>query len=412
MIWLPKLWAASWSPFLAIAGLAGAFLGWSNRDRKSVVAGLAGAITGFFYTTRVTGQKDPFAPVFGDHWEDRIPSQLKMRLPSRRYQLVQPAPPKVPGQRNVVIGTSGSPGHPLLCDIWEPHNCVSRTGLAIIFLHGGAWQAVDKDFLIQPLIRRLVGQGHVMIDVAYSLSPEANLDQMLCDVKQAILWMKSHASEYGIHPDRIVLMGEAGGAHLALLAAYDPDHPAFHASSPEADISVRAVVTISGITDLQAFFREYGETNPKQPEYSAQITDDLRPRIHDKTWLDRFLTRSRIFPAYRHANLPGGPLLLVYLLGGTLREIPEVYRLGSPLAHVGPHCPPTLILHGEDDFVVNVSHGRRLHQALVDAGVPSIYIEYPNTVHAFDQYFGVSRRIAPAAQSSTYYIERFLALMV
>jgi len=44
--------------------------------------------------------------------------------------------------------------------------------------------------------------------------------------------------------------------------------------------------------------------------------------------------------------------------------------------------------------------------------VPSVYIEFPRSVHGFDQYFGVSRRIAPAAQSATYDIERFLALMV
>jgi hypothetical protein len=40
-----------------------------------------------------------------------------------------------------------------------------------------------------------------------------------------------------------------------------------------------------------------------------------------------------------------------------------------------------------------------------------VYIEIPETVHGFDQYFGVSRRVAPAAQSATYDIERFLAVM-
>jgi len=76
------------------------------------------------------------------------------------------------------------------------------------------------------------------------------------------------------------------------------------------------------------------------------------------------------------------------------------------------HCPPTLQLVGDNDFIVSVSHGQRLHQALRQAGVPSIYIELPNTVHAFDLYFGVSRRISPAAQAATYDIERFLTLLV
>ena len=197
-------------------------------------------------------------------------------------------------------------------------------------------------------------------------------------------------------------MGVSGGAHLALLAAFAPDEGA----------SVRAVVSISGVADLAAFFREYGRTNPKQPEFSSQVTEDLRPRLHDRTWLDRFLTRTRTFPAYRHANLPGGALLMVYLMGGTLRELPDAYRLNSPIAHVSPGCPPTLLVYGEDDFVVDVSQGRNLRRALQQAGAPCVYIELPYTVHGFDQYFGVSRRIAPAAQSAAYDIDRFLALMV
>ena len=412
MIWLPKLWAGSWAPFLAILGALGALISCMNKDRRAFWAGAVGMVLGSRYTLKVTAEKDPFEPVFGAHWEDQIPVDLRSRLPARRYRLIQPASPPVPGQRNVLIGESGDIHRPLLCDIWEPVASVPHTGLAVIYLHGGLWQALDKDFLTQPLFRRLACQGHVVMDVAYSLSPEADLDCMLRDVRQAILWMKKHSAGYGANPDHIVLMGVSGGAHLALLAAYAPSHPAFRVSGQDADMTVRGVVSISGITDLGAFFREYARTNPKQPEYSWQITDYIRPRIHDRTWLDRFMTRSRAFPAYRHANMPGGALLLVYLLGGTLNEIPGIYRLGSPIVHVGPHCPPTLHVYAEDDFVVNVSQGRRLHDALRAAGAVSTYIELPGTVHGFDQYFGVSRRVAPAAQSVAYDLDRFLALLV
>ncbi len=310
------------------------------------------------------------------------------------------------------LGASGSTDERLLCDIWQPPQEVPRTGLALIYLHGGLWQALDKDFLTRPLFRRLANQGHVIMDVAYSLAPAADLTRMLGDVKQAILWLKAHAPGYQVDPHRIVLMGVSGGAHLSLLAAYAPGHPAFQAVSPIADMSVRAVVSMFGITDLGAFFSEYGLSNPKQPQTSSQIPEALRPRVFNKTPLNRLLTRMRAFPEYRYANMPGGALLLVNLLGGTLKEIPEVYRLASPLQHVGPHCPPTLQVIDEQDFVVDVSHGRRLHRALCDAGVTSVYLEYPDTVHGFDQYIGVSRRVAPAGQAVTWELERFLALMV
>jgi acetyl esterase/lipase len=412
IIWLPKLWAGAWAPFLALSGLLGALLGWMTGDIYTVVAGLLGAALGIRHTVIVTRPHNVFAQVFGADWERRIPADLKARLGKHRYRLVQPAFPIAPGQRDVGLGKSGQTDQSLLCDICQPPDGIPHTGLGIIYFHGGLWSALDKDFLTQPLFRRLASQGHVIMDVAYSLAPAADMTRMLGDVKQAILWMKSHAGEYGINPQRIVLLGISGGAHLALLAAYAPGHPAFQRIQPLADMSVHAVVSIFGVTDLSAYFHEYAISTPKQPEFSTQITDDMRPRVYDKTWLDRFMTRSRAFPAYRFGNMPGGALALVTPLGGTLKEIPEMYRQASPIVHVGPHCPPTLQIFGEDDFVVHVSHGRRLHQALCEAGVTSVYIEFPESVHGFDQYIGVTRRVAPAGQSATYDLERFLALMV
>jgi acetyl esterase/lipase len=412
ILWLPKLWASSWSPFLAMLGAAGGLLSWLSADPWTTSIGLLGALLAIRHTFMVTRPHAAFEQAFGSIWQDRIPPDLRNRLEKKRYTLVQPASPMVPGHRDVDLGMSGVTDEPLLCDIWEPPAGTPRTGLSIIYLHGGLWQALDKDFLTQPLFRRLAGQGHVIMDLAYSLAPGADLNRMLGDVKQAILWLRAHAPDYAVDPDRIVLMGVSGGAHLALMAAYAPGHPAFQLVSPSAGMSVHAVISMFGVTDLTAFFEEYGRSNPKQPEYSSQVTDDLRPRLFDKTWLDKLMTRTRAFPAYRHANMPGGPLLLVYLMGGTLKELPELYRQASPIEHVGPHCPPTLQIFDENEFVIDASHGRRLHQALCSAGVKSVYIEIPETVHGFDQYFGVSRRVAPAAQAATYDLERFLALMV
>ena len=412
VVWFPKLWASAWAPLIALVGGFGSLLGWLTKDYLACALGLIGIILEVRHILLVTRPHGCFEQAFGRDWEEQIPPGLRSRLSEKRYQLIQPAPPVVPGQRNVKLGTSGTTDELLLCDIWMPTDGIPHTGEVIIYLHGGLWQALDKDFLTQPLFRRLVSQGHVIMDLAYSLAPGADLNRMLSDVKQAIIWMKTHSTEYGVNPDRVVLLGVSGGAHLALLAAYAPNHPAFQAVCPLADMSIRAVVSMYGVTDLRAFFQEYRKSNPKQPSTSIGIPDSLRPRIHDRTWLERFLTRSRAFPAYRHANMPGGPLLLVYLLGGTLNEIPEIYDQASPIVHVGLHCPPTLQIFDDNDFVIDVSHGRRLHKALCDTGATSVYIEIPGTVHGFDQYFGVSRRIAPAAQTATYDLERFLALMV
>ena len=410
-MWLPKLWAGAWAPFLSIAGGLGAFLGMISGDKTAFWSGLFGAMAGFRHTVRITRRGDSFAQTFGTDWEQRIRPELWIRS-QRPYQLIQPVRPLLhSSQRNMSLGNRAAGGKPLLCDIWTPPDATLRSGLAVIYLHGSLWQALDKDFLTRTLFGRLVHQGHVVLDLAYSLAPEANLHDMINEVKYAIGWMKSHAAKYGVNADRVVLMGNSGGAHLALLAAYTPSLPALQPKDLKINTSVRAVVSLYGITDLVAFFHEYGTSNPGQPEFSTHITDDLRPRLHNQTRFDKLVTQWRLFPAYRFGNVPGGPLLLVYLLGGTLQEVPNDYQLYSPITHVGPHCPPTLQIFGDNDFVIKASHGRRLHQALQEAGIPSVHIEFPDTVHGFDQYFGVSRRVAPAAQMATNDIEQFLALM-
>jgi acetyl esterase/lipase len=412
IFWIPKLLAGAWSPFLAFAGILGATAGLISQNYLAAVAGLLGAILEYRHITLVTVDTDHFSRVFGPDWESRTNPSREVKNIRKRYQLIQPQAPEARGILDLDLKAGGESNRPLYADLWGPPEGIPRSGLAIMYFHGGAWQAMDKGILTQPLFRRLANQGHVILDVAYPLAPEADLNQMLVEVKLAILWMKDHAREYSANPERIVLMGVSGGAHLALLAAYTPDHPAFQQFAPGADMTVCAVISMFGVTDMAAFFKEYGNTTKKQPGFSSQITPDLLPRIHGRTWLDRFMTRSRAFPAYRYGNMPGGALLLVGLMGGTLNEIPEKYHLASPISHIGLHCPPTLQIFDDNDFIIDASHGRLLHKTLCEAGARSVYIEYPQTVHGFDQYFGVSRRISPSAQSATYEIERFLALMV
>ena len=407
--WLPKLWAGAWAPFLAIGGALGAFFGLFRGDVLSMLTGGFGAFAGFRHTVRVTTRRhDPFESAFGADWEQRIHPALWTRL-SRPYELVQPAKPLGLYQKDFNIGETT----PLYCDVWLPPSDVPRTRLGVIHLHGSWWQAVDKDFLVRPLFQRLVNQGHVVMDVAYSLAPSADIYKMMDDVKQSIAWMKEHCLVLNIDPDRIVLMGGSiGGGHLALMSAYTPNFSEFQRRSIKADTSVRGVISMYGVTDMAQYFHEYGQVVPGQPEYSSQVTAQMRPRVHDATWMDKFLTRSRAFPAYRYSNMPGGQALLLDLMGGTVNEIPHVYERFSPITYADSQCPPTLQIFGADDFAIDVSQGRRLHQALQSAGVPSVYVEIPDTAHAFDQYFGVSRRIAPAAQMAANDIEQFLALMM
>jgi acetyl esterase/lipase len=96
-------------------------------------------------------------------------------------------------------------------------------------------------------------------------------------------------------------------------------------------------------------------------------------------------------------------------MGGTPEEVPDVYDLASPITHVSPECPPTLLLQGELDVIVPTYATREMHQKLLEAGVPSVYVEFPQTNHGFDL---ILPRISPSAQAATYDVDRFLAVVV
>ena len=97
------------------------------------------------------------------------------------------------------------------------------------------------------------------------------------------------------------------------------------------------------------------------------------------------------------------------LLGGSAEEIPETYRLLSPIYHVGEHCPPTLLLQGSDDLFGLTPSVRRLYQALQGMQTQAILVEFPHSEHGFDL---VLPQISPVARAATQDVMRFLAWLV
>ncbi len=405
-----KILLDAFPAFFAILGLVGVIYGIWAGDGFTMVTGLVGTLLFGRHVYRVTRPIPGFSQAFGPDWEKNIPQPIKARLSHKRYRFPTSKGTDGTGllQKDVVIPTRRDSTPRLLGDIWEPASNVPRSGLALIHLHATAWQGMDKGQSGKTLFTRLNSQGHLVLDLAYSLAPEFVLEQMVDDVKYTIGWLKSQAEKYHIDPEKIVLMGESGGGHLALLAAYTPNHAALQPPGLDADTSICGVIAIHTPTDLALAFEEYGKMEPAQPEYSHQITAAMQPKVFDETPLDRMITRMRLLPAYRYQNMPGGILLMVNLLGGTLKEIPEKYALYSPITHMNTNSPPTLYLTGAHDYYYRQPYGEILHQALTRAGVPSVYYSFPETDHGFLLFFP---RVSPSAQVGTYYIERFLAFL-
>jgi acetyl esterase/lipase len=226
------------------------------------------------------------------------------------------------------------------------------------------------------------------MDVSYRLCPEVDICGMAGDLKRAVAWMKANAARYGVDPERIILGGGSAGGHLALLTAYAPHHPLLTPPDVQGtDLSVAGVVSYYGPTDLLACYERTGQKRlvGKLPKVEIGLPGaaEMKKNFQDAGRLD-------------------------LLLGGLPDEVPEVYRLASPVTHVHPGCPPTLLIQGEDDVITPAAATRELHRRLLECGVPAVNIIYPLTNHAFDLLFP---QVAPATHAALFYVERFLALI-
>ncbi len=404
----PKLLAEALSPFVTLAGAVGALLGLLIRSPLAFLTGAAGALLSGRYVKGVLQPPEGFERTFGEDWEARIPPERRERMLPSRWQPGLPEGPEPRWERDVVFWTlpavEGEAERELLCDLWLPPEGIAPSGLAFIYLHGSGWHFIDKDVGTRPMFRHLAAQGHVIMDVAYRLCPEVQWQAMAGDPKRAIAWMKEHAAEFGVDPERIVIAGGSAGGHLALLAAYAPDHPEL---TPEdvrdADLGVRAVVSWYGPSDMRLYYDYAGVpfsvlVGEQDTDAGSQISEWVTERLgFEMQQPQGWCPDQTVQEAMMHG-----------LLGGSPSDVPEAYALFSPVEHVDAGCPPTLLLQGEHDMIVSAEGVRTMAEKLEAAGVPVIYVEYPQTEHAFDL---ILPHISPPAQAALYEVERFLALL-
>ena len=389
LIYFAKMAAGAFSPIWAIMGAVGALIGWRYGAPLAIVMGILGAGMMILYIWRCTRDHGGFEDAFGSGWKHQISPQQVKHMVKRRWSgyLKLKASPEPAWERDIPFWKIPGTDRQLLCDIWRPGDG-NVSGLAFIYFHGGGWTAMDKDFLTRPFFQHLAAQGHTVMDVAYRLCPEVDIFGIMGDVKRAIAWMKDNASRYGVNPHKIVLGGGSAGAHLALLAAYTPGHPELTPEDiTDADLSVKGVISYYGPTDLAVGYKPWLAANPNLHMAPVTIGTRLEP-----SEAMRYLGRVDI------------------LLGGSPEKVPDIYQLVNPTKHVHPACPPTLLIQGDKDVLVDLDTTRALFKKLVQAGVPTINVVFPWTEHGFDLFF--PPQINPAAQSALYDVDRFLALLL
>jgi acetyl esterase/lipase len=401
-LWIPKLAAGAFTPFIAAAGvllaLVGGLGGWWWLALPATLAAVGAAIV----VVRLGRVRADLATALGPDWADRIPSHRRARMVGRWWRGRLPTAPEPRLRQDVAFATVPGSDRQLLCDVWQPPAEVPASGLAVVYLHGSAWCILDKDVGTRPLFRHLAAQGHVIMDVAYRLFPETDIPGMVADAKRALAWLKAHAADLDVECDRIVLARGSAGGHLALLAAYAPDDPALTpAELASSDPRVCGVVSLYGQADLAAVYDHTGQQKTCRPDDPQPDWDAPPPPCMGR------LVGPDAGRLGLHLIMAGAGRL-DWLVGGTPSQVPDRYVKLSPVHRVHPGCPPTLLLHGEHDEMAPVAAMRQLHRRLEQAGVPVTGVYLPHTDHAFDL---LATAWSPPARTAIHVLERFLAVL-
>src|SRR6476620_8147991 len=130
---------------------------------------------------------------------------------------------------------------------------------AVIVVHGGGWVRGNRALDVAPLLPPLSDAGFAWFSISYRLMNDVTqFGAGVEDVEAAIRFVKAHAAEYHIDPNRVALAGESAGGHLAAMAALGED----------PTTRVKAVVALYAPTDLAAIAR----TSKQVPQW---IRDNL-----------------------------------------------------------------------------------------------------------------------------------------
>ena len=357
---LAGIWAFAFCTNIAFLGTLGSLLGIaSGRYRRSVDSSESG-------DARVAQQKENSGAV------NRVAGALIVSVLLCIVALWRFGPGTVgvaallaefdvaPGVRFVRDVTYARPGGiELKLDLCKPARSDDRLP-AVVCIHGGGWRGGRRSEYV-PLIVQFARRAYVSVTIDYRLAPAHRFPAQAEDVRSAIRWLRQHADEFGVDPDRIGLLGWSAGGHLACFvgvtgtsAESRSDGFTYPTDLRPAAI-VQAVVSFSGMTDLTA-------------DYWNVISSGRRA-----------------------------------LIGDGSAQNPVAYRSASPLAHVDRNEPPFLLLHGSADPVVPLDQSQRFRDRLEAAGGAVSLREYDGQGH---RWFGA--RLRDANHEALAFFDRYL----
>ncbi|MEM7385672.1 MAG: alpha/beta hydrolase, partial [Verrucomicrobiota bacterium] len=244
-------------------------------------------------------------------------------------------------ERNLVYETVG--GRKLPLDLYHPKSESNALPL-VIWIHGGAWRGGSKHHPGPAL--NLLERGYAVASVEYRLSGEAIFPAALEDCKAAVSFLRLHATNYRLDPERFGAWGSSAGGHLVSMLGTTGDTDFFqtHPVTEKASSRIQAVCNWFGPSDFL--------------------------RMND-------------FPSTIDHDAPDSPES--QFIGGPIQQNPEKSQRANPITYVSKADPPFLHIHGTADKLVAFNQSELLHAALGKAGVSSTLQKVEGGNHGFSR---------------------------
>jgi acetyl esterase/lipase len=201
---------------------------------------------------------------------------------------------------------------------------------------------------------RMTAQGYLVASINYRLYPEGKFPNMIEDVKCAIRFLRAHAGDYNLDPNRIAAIGPSAGGHLvSLLGTSDVNAGWDVGEYLDQSSRVQAVIAMAPVTDL-----------------------------------------TRSFP---NADIEA-------MRGVGFGE--DNIVLASPITHVTPDDPPFLLIHGDQDTVVPYEQSQIMYDRLIQTNVPAQLVIVQRAGHSLTAPDGSA---VPTFEEINQIIQNFLA---
>jgi acetyl esterase/lipase len=123
-----------------------------------------------------------------------------------------------------------------------PYDGPKKTWPVLVFLCGGGFARMDRSGWMGDLAW-FAKKGYAVASVEYSTDGGSAFPQQITEVKEAVRFLRTHAGELHINPEKIAIMGESAGAYLASFTALTNGKKDYEAGgNPGVDSSVRAAI--------------------------------------------------------------------------------------------------------------------------------------------------------------------------